>query len=561
MTHKFGLVLVLVAATVSASAASSGTISGDVRNSSGVPQMGAAVEILATAAPQGLIVYTDPKGHYHAKGLLPGTYMVRVSAPAFLPSIRESIGLASGANLVINVTLNTLFEAIQLTPRRNRSGEDQDDWRWTLRSMANRPILRLADDGPLVVVRKSDNQKDGVLKARVAFLAGSDGETMGGGDMNTSFQLEQSVFGNGRWTLNGNLGYGSPVDAPIVLRGSFSREFSNGSRPEFAFTAKRFASPELAARHAALQALAMSMADSTVIAEKIGVRYGAEIQTIQFAGRATAFRPFGGVDYHVGKNTVVEYKYTTSVPNMRKAKGFDTAPADLSESGPRFSLRNGMPALEAARHHEVAFSQRLGKNKVQVAYFKDRVRNSMLTGVGGDISPEIVPDVYSGTFLLGGGDYSTSGMRAVYQRDLFAGTTATIDYSFGGVVTAPEQETALSDVRSNLAISKQNSVALKFDGTLPGWKTRVLTSYRWTGADGLTPVDMFNSGPGQSDPYLSLFLRQPLPRKLIPCGMEALVDVRNLLAQGYRPVLSNDGQVIYLVQAARSVRGGVSFTF
>ena len=38
-------------------------------------------------------------------------------------------------------------------------------------------------------------------------------------------------------------------------------------------------------------------------------------------------------------------------------------------------------------------------------------------------------------------------------------------------------------------------------------------------------------------------------------------DLRNLLAQGYVPVMTQDGQTVYLVQAARSVRGGVSITF
>jgi hypothetical protein len=43
--------------------------------------------------------------------------------------------------------------------------------------------------------------------------------------------------------------------------------------------------------------------------------------------------------------------------------------------------------------------------------------------------------------------------------------------------------------------------------------------------------------------------------------MEILVDVRNLLAQGYVPVMAQDGQTVYLVQSARSVRGGVAFSF
>jgi len=43
--------------------------------------------------------------------------------------------------------------------------------------------------------------------------------------------------------------------------------------------------------------------------------------------------------------------------------------------------------------------------------------------------------------------------------------------------------------------------------------------------------------------------------------MELLLDVRNLLAQGYVPVMGSDGRTLYLVQSARSVRGGLAFSF
>jgi hypothetical protein len=43
--------------------------------------------------------------------------------------------------------------------------------------------------------------------------------------------------------------------------------------------------------------------------------------------------------------------------------------------------------------------------------------------------------------------------------------------------------------------------------------------------------------------------------------MEALLDLHNLLAEGYVPVMGHDHRTVYLVQAARSVRGGVAITF
>jgi hypothetical protein len=47
----------------------------------------------------------------------------------------------------------------------------------------------------------------------------------------------------------------------------------------------------------------------------------------------------------------------------------------------------------------------------------------------------------------------------------------------------------------------------------------------------------------------------------VPGHFEALVDLRNLLAQGYVPVIGPDGHTVYLVQSARAVRGGVAFNF
>jgi hypothetical protein len=73
---------------------------------------------------------------------------------------------------------------------------------------------------------------------------------------------------------------------------------------------------------------------------------------------------------------------------------------------------------------------------------------------------------------------------------------------------------------------------------------------------------MFNASAGQSDPFFNLFIRQAIPTMgILPAHMEALIDLRNLLAQGYVPVVGQDGQTVYLVQAARSIRGGVSISF
>ena len=44
-------------------------------------------------------------------------------------------------------------------------------------------------------------------------------------------------------------------------------------------------------------------------------------------------------------------------------------------------------------------------------------------------------------------------------------------------------------------------------------------------------------------------------------GIEALLDVRNMLAQGYRPYLLSDGSVLLFAQDQRGVSAGLAFTF
>ena len=78
--------------------------------------------------------------------------------------------------------------------------------------------------------------------------------------------------------------------------------------------------------------------------------------------------------------------------------------------------------------------------------------------------------------------------------------------------------------------------------------------------DTVTAIDPFDAN--RNNPYLSFYLRQPIHcRGILPNGMEALIDVSNLLAEGYRPFVTSDGSVLYFAQASRAVEGGLSFSF
>jgi hypothetical protein len=528
--------------------------------------MGAVVQILG-AADHSLTVFTNGAGFYTATGLLPGLYTLKVTAPSFLPGMREGVGLRPGASINVNVTLSTLLDVMQLGPVRTLP--DDDDWKWTLRSVANRPIFRVFSDPtastqpvPSIETAREKQKQPHDLSGALSFVAGSAASGYGSGsDMSTSFTLERSIFADGRLAFSGNVGYGDGVPAAVLHTG-YSHRLPDGSEPSVGLTVRRFAASDPNLHYAALQALALSAGDDFAVGDILEVKLGSELQAIQFLGHVTAFRPYASLDYHLSPDTVLAYDYTTSRPNtLRTEKGFDSAPADLSETDPRVSLLGYAPQVESAHHQEVSASHRIGNNNLQFAVFEDHVADPALTGTGEVTAAGgyLLPDIASGTFSYEGRNLDTNGLRVVLQRKFSSDLTATLDYAFGGVLNLTQPDVPLQQAQGYMTTVRRHAVAAKLSGTLPLTHTRWIASYRWVSGPAITPVDMFSASPGQGDPFCNVFIRQPI--RFLPGHVEAIVDLRNLLAQGYIPVLGQDGQTVYLVQAARSIRAGLSFTF
>src|SRR5215469_5818442 len=405
MFQKLGFLALLTALAIPAVAADKqpGLISGYVRNVGGIPQMGAMVEVLGAAA-RDLKVFTDERGFYNVSDLIPGNYTIKVTAPSFLPALREKIGLHAGSAMTVNVTLNTLFEAMQIAPLRGPT--DDDEWKWTLRSMANRPILRVLDEQPQMRSKAKGEGSSHDLKASLSFLAGGSSEGYNGAsDMSTGFSVEDRVFAEDSVTLAGNVGYGQGSGSAI-LRTSYKHKSPTGSEPSVALTVRRLAPPDTGLHMQGLQAVGLTTQDEMTVGDVLELKFGSELQTIQFMGRFTAFRPFGTADLHLSPNTVIEYRYSSSRPASTMAK--DSERGEITDLGdaPRVSMASFAPALERAHHQEISVSRRIGKTNIQAAYFSDQVANTVLTGVGtvGVGGGELLPDVDSGTFSYQGRD-------------------------------------------------------------------------------------------------------------------------------------------------------------
>ena len=167
------------------------TVSGVVRDARGTPQMGAMVELMAANSTVVARVYTNIRGAFTFDHVFPGTYQVKATGDSFLPTLREDLQLRARSKVVVNLTLSTLFEAIQWLPAQPRSpDEPTDDWKWTLRSSTNRPLLRLLQDGPLVVLSGDDHGSGPQLAARVSVTGPS--REFGQGGPHHAFAIERS---------------------------------------------------------------------------------------------------------------------------------------------------------------------------------------------------------------------------------------------------------------------------------------------------------------------------------------------------------------------------------
>jgi hypothetical protein len=419
----------------------------------------------------------------------------------------------------------------------------------------------MVDDHTAVLTTESQSHVDSRIKGSLSFVAGdASGGYGSASDMGTGFSLQRGIFSSDLIGLQGNFGYGTAAPTSVV-RASFSHQENGGVGPQAAFTFRSLPGPDTMPG-VGLQSASLSTSDGMALGDVVELRFGSELQTVQFLGRVTAFRPFGTVDVHLPKNTILEYRYATSVPDS--TVDGEVHEGELVDSTPRVSMVNYSSTIENSHHHEVSISHRAGKNHVEAAVFYDRITDPALVGVG-DVTTEggdVLPDSYSGTFTYRGAAYSTEGIRLVAERQILSNLTATFDFAYGGALELAKANADLQDARQSMESAEHRAVAGKLSGVIPKSKTHWAASYRWVDGQVLTPVDMFNTSAGRADPFLDIFVRQPLPGVgFLPGHVEAIIDVRNLLAQGYVPVMGQDHHTVYLVQAAKAVRGGVSFTF
>src|SRR6202171_1772439 len=163
--------------SVAQAKAAAGKLSGVVRDSTGTPQMGAAVEIVpevaVKAASLGLL--TNTQGIFHGERLAPGFYTVRVTLAGFLPTVQQHVRVTAHVTTVVSIQLESLFASLdQLRRQPSSTTVESDDWKWVLRSAsATRPVLQWMEDGNAVASNVAPDTTSLRSRARLEFTDGA----------------------------------------------------------------------------------------------------------------------------------------------------------------------------------------------------------------------------------------------------------------------------------------------------------------------------------------------------------------------------------------------------
>jgi Carboxypeptidase regulatory-like domain/TonB dependent receptor len=570
----------------------SGTLAGTVRDLVGNPQMGAVVFLYDHRDKLCERILTDSFGNFVFKGLNPDLYSVRVTMASFLPALRNRIQILPGAQKNLEVSLSTLFSSVQLvTPQPGQSPIMTDDWKWVVRTASGRrPVLRILPD-------LSDQQQQqstsifsdthGLVK-----LSGGDGNSVNEADMGTAFGVATSVFGANQLQVVGNVGVASATGMPSAgFKTTLSRRIGD-STPSISVTMRQLSVPShfnaalagvsgLDSNTPFLRMMSLSMSNKTQLSDELSIEYGMELDSLSYLSHNHYSSPYAKLTY-ILPFAEVDFTYTAgnARPDLGAAPDPGAVSADLEREVtalamiPRLSLLNNQPKMQTGQNYELGISRALGSREVRVTAYRESVKNAALTvslpsaGPSDPFAGYILPDLFSDTSVLNAGDYHTLGYTAALTQNLGDNYHMTVSYGLAGVLVAGENGNAADPVadydalRGLIRATHRSALTTQASGTIPKTGTKFSGSYQFTDYRAATSGHLYATDPSHPEAGLNFYIRQPIPKYSSILGhMEATVDLRNMLAQGYMPFTLTDGRRLLLMRTPRSVRGGLSFTF
>jgi hypothetical protein len=577
-----GSLLSPLLAPVRALASEYGRLAGVVSDDRGNPLMGATVLIMGpllipTASTGDLVerVITDAKGKFAVGHLIPGWYSLQIMSPARLPAHRNGIKVEAGQTSTLEFVLGDVFAPLRFQIPDKGATSLGDDWKWVLRtSAATRPILRyrqeVAETTPTAVKPPlpADQRLFGMvpgssapgplasdpgMRSVLAYLRplSPDSDLLAVGSVAANGSLTSSV---GTEYRKGLIEGDSEAMSLVVHQLGYARGVTTpGGSGELSDSSAR--------------GLVASYTQTRHLYPHLTLAVGGEIDYLNAIRGVLIAQPRMKLAYHFSPSTDVALQVGSGPSDgsgtlLERVSGLD--------SFPLLTLRGYRPELQQLDHAEISLNRRLnGSGRLEVAAYHDGIKNA---AVWGSAHPAAV-NWLAGNYVLNPavdgifvnmGDYRSAGYRVAYAQRLGNRIETLVAYVAGDSLYAPGvvKRAPEGDLQGVLKPIRSDSLAGRVSARIPVTQTRLTTSYEWVQRGRVTMVDPHGQADLQLQPFLDIQIRQPLPAlAFLPAHIEAVADLRNLLAQGYSPMTQSGEMSLLLSSVYRSVRGGFSVEF
>jgi hypothetical protein len=596
-----GILFVCPAAEAATEAKFTGRIVGMVKGAGGVAQMGATVQLLNRFEKPLLRAITDERGAFVFDLLGPEVYSVRVTLASFVPAMRANIQIGPGAERYLAIQLANLFSSIEVfyAPPPG-SFLMSEDWRAALRgSLSTRPVLRaLPTWDPNPKARSAQPVRLFTdTKALVQLSSGDAATNFSWGsqpDLGTSFAVGTSFLGRSQVQFSGNLGYGLASGIPAAgFRTSYKRSVDapvgfDVPNPQVTLTMRQLYLPLRAGQSLnssanagapLLRTVSATFSDRFQVAERMLIEYGASMDSVQFFERMNYISPFVRLTWDGQILGTVKAAFSSGLPPVDlliRGTG-ENAEMQRQLSGlalfPRITRRGGTTQAQRVENLELGYGKKFGIGEVFASGYREGVSNAGIATIGAPedmLGQDLVPDLATNANIFNVGNYYRTGFLAGWTQNLPGDWKLSTGYGFGGILRTDQRSlgagmTANGEaaaIRAGIHRSQRSFASMKLTGTLPRFGTRLYGSYLWTDYRALTPFHSSLTTQGLAETGLNMGLRQPIPGFLgLPGRLEFNAEMRNMLAQGYVPVTTPNGQTMWLIPTPKQLRGGFSFIF
>ena len=537
-----------------AAAPGTGQVAGIV-SAQGSPQLGASVIVTPVGRPgQALRLLTDEHGGFDSHALLPGDYSVRVHLAGFLPAFESRVLVSAGQITLLRIELGSLFSSVERLRQGPVDSHKPGEWKWVLRSATlERPVLRFSH-GRVVISEKTPRPSHAshgraeVTAGSLAAWSPSNPQALG----STSFFYDQGLGATGHLQIRGRVGYDHAAASAIAATWLHSTDAQGRTTDS---TTIVFDQSQFGPDGPSFHGIEINSLRQMHLGNRIAIDYGGQFLLASIDRSTSSARPVARLRFMIDPAWTASFLLGSSP----LSQGTGSISGILNDFATPVE-NNGRLSLDRPWHEEIAIDHHTaGRGSLSAAIFRDSDANTALFGRGSLVGANIISDPYSKAFVYDAGRLNQWGARLGYKKNLSGNWQAAILYSWSRTLAPNRGDLSSAAIRDMIQGQRRDSFGGRISGRLNRTGTELSAGYQWVNGPILTQPDPLGAALFGIDPYLNLSVRQPLPNFLC-CRIVAIVDVRNVLAQGYVSLDTPDGHAL-VIPAPRAIRGGFAVQF